>query len=365
MHSVKKYKIHITCHALLILLTPGVARAQQPMPTPAPVYHIEATPARHIRAAYTFRVHTPKLMPQEWVLFAAMPPTLPGQQDIHAQMNHEGHLDTEKSPFRRPVLAARVRAGEAEEPQGVTVAVTTEATLYSRKLAAGAPTEKIAPLDEEERRLALAKTPTEDFTHPAFVAWLRRLRLMRGANETDINFAERAFLTIKHASAYLYSGPFQVRQASKVCGDLRTDCGGFSVLLVSALRANRIPARALCGRWAKSAAPNEPMMRMHVKAEFWAEGIGWVPCDLSSAVQFDRDGDTLRYFGDDPGDILVQHTDTDLRFDTVYFGEQAQAFVQRAAYWVRGTGTPTDSRERETWQVEELPLLTAARPKGE
>ncbi len=288
---------------------------------------------------------------------------LSGQQDIHAQMNHDGHLDTEKSPFRRAVLTARVSAREADEPQGVTVAVTTEATLYRRKLAPGAPTEKVAPLDEEERRLALAKTPTEDFTAPAFLAWLQRTRLVRNANEADIDFAERAFLTIKHASSYLYTGPFQVRQASKVCGNLNTDCGGFSVLLVSTLRANRIPAHALCGRWAKSAGNKDLLMQMHVKSEFWAEGVGWVPCDLSTAVQLDREGNTLRYFGEDPGDHLVQHTDTDLRFDTVYFGEQVQAFLQRAAYWVRGIGVSASGQERETWQVEDLPLSAPA--KGE
>ena len=360
MHFVKRFKIHITCWTWLLLM-PCMAQGQQSVTPPA--YHLESAPARHIRATYTFQVHTPKFTPQEWVLFAAMPPTLPGQQEIHVTMNHGGHLDTEKSPFRRPILASRVPAREVEDRQGVTVEVTTEATLYRRKLTAGAPTEKVAPLGEEERRLALAKTPTEDFTEPAFLGWLQRNRLARGANETDLDFAERAFLVIKHTSAYLYTGPFQVRQASKVCGDVRTDCGGFSVLLVSALRANRIPARTLCGRWAKSAAAGEPMMQMHVKAEFWAEGIGWVPCDLSSAVQFDRDGNTLRYFGDDPGDHLVQHTDTDLRFDTVYFGERAQAFVQRAAYWVSGAGTLAGSQERETWQIEELPLPAA--PKGE
>jgi len=59
---------------------------------------------------------------------------------------------------------------------------------------------------------------------------------------------------------------------------------------------------------------------------------------------------------DDPGDLLVQHTDTDLHFDTIYFGQQERAFVQRAAYWVRGTGTSAESRERETWQVEDLAL---------
>jgi len=355
---IKKHKIDPVKMPWLLFATTllAMSRVSWAQSSVSPAYHIEAAPARHVRANYTFQVHIPKMMPQEWILFAAMPPTLAGQQDVHVQMNHGGHLDTEKSPFRRPVLAARVVAREAEEAQGVTVAVTTEATLYSRKLVTGAPERPVASLDAEERRLALAKTPTEDFTAPAFLNWLLHNRLTRGANETDLNFAERAFLAIKHASTYLYTGPYQVRQASKVCTDLRTDCGGFSMLFVSTLRANRIPARALCGRWARSAAANDPMVGMHVKSEFWAEGIGWIPCDLSSAVQFDRDGSTLRYFGDDPGDLLVQHTDTDLHFDTVYFGEQERAFAQRAAYWVRGTGTSAESRERETWQVEDLAL---------
>ena len=360
MHYEKKRTCRPALLTTSLLVLSSVVNAQQPV---IAAYHIETAPARHIRALYTFQVHTPKLNPQEWVLFAAMPPTLPGQPDIHVTMNHAGHLDTEKSPFRRPVLAARVSVKEAEEAQGVTVAVTTEATLYSRNLVAGAPAEKVAPLDTEERQLALAKTPTEDFTAPTFLDWLQRSRLVRTAKETDIAFAARVFLSIKHVSSYLYTGPYQVRQASKVCTDLHTDCGGFAVLLVSALRANRIPARTLCGRWAKSAVTNDPMTAMHIKAEFWAEGVGWVPCDLSSAVQSDRAGNTLRYFGDDPGDLLVQHTDTDLRFDTVYFGEQGRPFVQRAAYWVRGAGTSANSQERETWQVEELPL--PARSKGE
>lgn len=372
MQSFKQMKITVFRTSSLLLvgsLLPlaSIAGAQQatPNPVPAPAYHLEAAAVRHIRADYTFQVHTPKLTPQEWVLFAAMPPTLPGQQDVHVTMNHEGHLDSEQSPFRRPILTARVPVKEADEPQGITVAVTTEATLYRRKLAAGAPKEKAAPLDKEERLMALAKTPTEDFTNPAFLDWMQRNKLVRGAEETEIGFAGRAFLVVKHMSSYLYTGPFQLRQASVVCSDLRTDCGGFSVLFVSIMRANKIPARTLCGRWAKSAGVNQPMMQMHVKAEFWAEGVGWIPCDLSSAVEFDRDGNTLRYFGEDPGDFLVQHTDTDLRFDTVYFGEKGQAFLQRAAYWVRGAGTIAESRERETWKVEDLPLAAPARAKGE
>jgi len=49
-----------------------------------------------------------------------------------------------------------------------------------------------------------------------------------------------------------------------------SDCGGLATLYVSILRANGIPARCLTGR---SIDPNTP----HVKMDFYAEGVGWVP----------------------------------------------------------------------------------------
>lgn len=347
---------------MVVLLALAHSGVQGQVKPTVPDVHLETTPAQHIRATYTFAVNAPNIAAQEWLLFAAMPPTLSSQREVRATMNHDAHLDAEKSPFGRPLLTARVPAQEAGDRQNLSVQMTLEATLYKRKLVKGAPTEAVPPLDAEERRFSLAKTPTEDFTAQAFLDWLDRTGLRRKAGETDLNFAARVFQTLKHGANYLYSGPFQTRQASKICDSLKTDCGGLSVVFVSALRAGRVPARTLCGRWARTAPAGDPLVAMHVKSEFYAEGVGWVPCDLSSAVQFDHDGTTLRYFGDDPGDHLVQHTDTDLRFDTVYFGEQAQAFVQRVAYWVRGLGSLKGSIERETWQVETLPLSATDKP---
>ena len=45
----------------------------------------------------------------------------------------------------------------------------------------------------------------------------------------------------------------------------------------------------------------------HIKAEFYAQGVGWVPVDLSSAVLHDTSDAKLRYFGNDAG----RHATTD------------------------------------------------------
>ncbi len=96
--------------------------------------------------------------------------------------------------------------------------------------------------------------------------------------------------------------------------------------------------------------------QQHAKAEFFAEGVGWVPVDLSSAVLHDSTPDGLRYFGNDSGDSLAMHFDHDLVLDTIHFGHQSTPWLQGAAYWVSGGGTLDGLQTREDWKVKELPL---------
>src|SRR5207244_13017163 len=98
-------------------------------------------------------------------------------------------------------------------------------------------------------------------------------------------------------------------RASPVCRAGTTDCGGLSVLFVTILRGNDIPARTLVGRWAQSSKAKDivgdsPYYQTHVKAEFFAEGIGWVPADPASALS-EKQGDRMRCLGRDPGNFLT------------------------------------------------------------
>jgi hypothetical protein len=96
----------------------------------------------------------------------------------------------------------------------------------------------------------------------------------------------------------------------------------------------------LSGRWA---FPTEPGANAadeaHIKAEFFAEGVGWVPADIGSAVALDKKGQGLNYFGKDEADFLTMHVDTDIDVDTTHFGRKTLTWLQAPSFWVNGAGS--------------------------
>jgi transglutaminase-like putative cysteine protease len=124
------------------------------------------------------------------------------------------------------------------------------------------------------------------------------------------------------------------------------------------MRANSVPARPLYGRWAESTNPvekvgGEPYHQWHVKAEFHAAGVGWVPVDLSSALK-DQSPEGLGCFGKDDGDFIVFHIDSDLVVNTGTFGVQTVEYMQLPSYWVSGRGSLKPTTITELWTVKEL-----------
>jgi transglutaminase-like putative cysteine protease len=124
------------------------------------------------------------------------------------------------------------------------------------------------------------------------------------------------------------------------------------------MRANGIPARSLYGRWAESTNPaekvgGEPNQQWHVKSEFHAAAVGWVPVDLSSGL-LDKSPDGLACFGKDAGDFLVFHIDSDLVVNTGTLGVKTVEYMQQPAYWVSGSGSLTPTKFTELWTVKEL-----------
>lgn len=67
------------------------------------------------------------------------------------------------------------------------------------------------------------------------------------------------------------------------------DCGGFSLLIVAALRNMGLPARTACGFWTGAAS--------HCWAEFFLPGAGWVLCDGSAGNAYSETGEYAYCFG--------------------------------------------------------------------
>src|SRR5216683_5005450 len=327
---------------------------------PTPQYTLKFAETRRIEAVLTYEITMPKLAAQEWIVYAAKAPELSGQIQPSATMEPGGKASVELSPERRPVMMARVSAQNGRTHE-IILHVKYQATLRSRELTpikAGRAAPAVASLLEKARQAALELGGEFDWKTEPVQKWIRDHRLERKKDESDIDFARRVFVAIKRNFTYEFKSEMN-RHASAVCKAGKSDCGGLSQFLVTILRGNEIPARTLVGRWAQSSKTKElvgdlPYYQTHVKAEFFAAGIGWVPVDIATGL-LDEKGDGLRCFGDDPGDFLVMHVNPKMRLDSIHFGKQDVDCLQGPAYWVMGRGGLEPTVTHEQWEVRTLP----------
>jgi transglutaminase-like putative cysteine protease len=325
----------------------------------APRYSLDVRDSQHVVGVVTYTVSCPKLQASEWALYAAAAPELPGQSQVKTTMVPAGVAEKEKSSLARGVLLARFPAKTPALKSAMSAQITYDAMLHARTvkpLPAGAKPGNVPDLTAAERKRYLVEYGDMDFAQGAFKKWLQTRKLLRGPQEDAVDFARRVFLDIKSKATYDYK-PTMDRHASVVCQGEKSDCGGLSTLFVSALRANKIPARALYGRWATSAKPDEKLgtvlyYQWHVKAEFFADGVGWVPVDITSALLYDQSKEGVKYFGADPGDFIVFHVDANLELDSQWFGVKPMHSLQIPAWWVTGKGAVDGDKITEDWKVK-------------
>ena len=346
---------------LSLLLAFLTAPAFAEPPAARPKYVIESEDTRRVSAELNWEISCPGLKANDWTLYAAAAPELPSQAKAKTTMSPPAVRLKNTEPVPRPVLMSRVFVRHKEQESKLSAKVTYEATLRSRslkELAADAPVPKVEFLTAAEKKAYLADRGDLDFKEQNFQSWLTNNKLRREPGESEVDFGRRVFLKIKELGTYDYK-PNALRHASTVCDSCKTDCGGLSVLFASAMRANGIPARTLFGRWAESAKKDEKLagveyLQWHVKAEFYAENVGWVPVDLALAVLYDKAGDGLKNFGHDSGKFLTMHVDPNFEIDAGRFGTKKIQYMQTLSWLASGDGTTDGSKVVEGWKVKEL-----------
>jgi hypothetical protein len=324
--------------------------------SPAPAYTLKVAEKERIEGVLTYRIEMPKLVAEEWIVYVAKAPELPGQVQVSTILEPNGKASFELSPERRPVMMARVPARPGREKE-ITIRVKYQASLRSRDLVPvkrGRTGAAVPELADKVRQYALELGGDFDWKAERLQKWNREHQLLRRDGESDVDFARRAFVAVKKNFTYEYKNEMD-RHASAVCKAGKSDCGRLSTLLVTILRGNDIPARTLEGRWALSSKTDDlvgslPYYQTHVKAEFYAQGIGWVPVDIATAL-YDKKGDGLSCFGHDPGDFLTMHVNPHLRLDSIHFGKHDMECLQGPAYWVTGRGSTEPTHTHEKWEV--------------
>jgi hypothetical protein len=249
------------------------------------LWHIEYVPKGRIAFTLFLSHQAPDANVSEYVAFAAKAPELAQQRQVHSSFSVNGaafgcQTVSDVSSYRRPLLLARIPASTYAERTNITLSATHEVSLFVRRLARGANTNPPPVLSTAERTLALADSSSFGYKSPQFTAWLSRNDLDRRPDESAIAFGRRAHAFIAKHMTYESPYPGWNDPLDKACQLLTGDCGAYARLFVGIMRANGIPARCLVGFYIK---PGEGRQEggNHVKSEFFAEGVGWVPADTT------------------------------------------------------------------------------------
>ncbi len=273
----------------IIAFTPGVCRH---------CCILEHNPVRRIRAVLTTTCSCPNGRVSQWVVLAPQVPSLPRQRDVKMTLEPPTTTVPDAGLLKEPVQLIRISG----KPRGIQVQETCEMTLYTNRLVpllAG----QAAPKEELARDVAAVCTHvSDDMKTRGFKDFLNRANLRRQESESDVDLAGRTFLYIARHFKYVFPNPAKV----DVIDAGKGDCGGLCWLFARVMRANGVPARLLLGRWAESGKPAADGSldgQIHVKAEFFARGIGWVGVDCAGSVT--KKGSPLNYFANDPGDFVV------------------------------------------------------------
>lgn len=299
---------------LSVLLAAAALPAQ---PAAAPAYKIVAADHQTIDAKITQTVQTTNYVVTRWVAFVPEPPDLPGQTVTKITVSPKAVAVTEAGPLARKLRFVDTPVAAPAAGTKMSVELGVQATLRSRKLvplADGEAAPRVVPLTAAEAKYYTSPGPTVDFDHPAVKGWVERKKLKLGKGEDPVALAVHVMDALRADFNYSYSRGRN--KASEAAVEPTSDVAGLSYLFVAAMRANKVPARPLCGRLARprkdGSKPGEfEHDWYHVRAEFFLAGVGWVPVNPGQAVLTTVPVRDL--IGADAGDFLALHADVDVR----------------------------------------------------
>ena len=302
-------------------------------------YKLTYTPTRQITGTYTANWQCTGQTVTGWTYYELMPPT-GGRQTITMTLTPNGQKATTQGNMHRPLLYSRTTSAN----QG-TFTVTYKGTLNEVKLVALRPGEaapRVPAMSASDQKYWTEATDALDYSSSIVSSWLDSAGLHRQSGESDLALGRRIFLAMRATFKYnLSHGPQQ--RASDVVRDKVTVCGGLGWVFAAAMRANGVPARAISLLKCDQNYNVGGSDLGHCNNEFYCQGIGWVPADLTGGVCASSDQEALGYFAhDDAGFLVTFDGGDDFSVDMTLLGKQVN----------RGANTSSDViNSRIPWGV--------------
>jgi transglutaminase-like putative cysteine protease len=301
--------------------------------------------------------NSPNLNPSRWAAFTGTAPNRSGQTTTSATLRLQtssGFVDgvvvTEPSGLMRNVLRAEVLPGQLSDVRTLRTLYRYAATLQRRELQDGRPDVLPTPPTATERAAYLGATSYIDFNSTQFHNWLSNNSLTRLETETSVAFARRVCAAVASTLASSTTGS---SSASGTLANGGGDSAALSAVIVAALRANDIPARALSGGFVRSTGVGNPFdptlagsFQAHVTAEMWHPTAGWVRVDGNRADEVGADA-----AGWDDGNFVAFSIGEGWSFATSTGTTGTSNLLLTPQYLLTGTGNLNGFNVSHTWTV--------------
>jgi transglutaminase-like putative cysteine protease len=125
------------------------------------------------------------------------------------------------------------------------------------------------------------------------------------------------------------------------------ECGDYSALFIALSRAKGIPARSVVGYWAITGAE-----QTHVWAEFYLEGIGWVPVDPTIGQQ--SKAKETYYFGNMDNQRVILEKGFNIPMEPAGPDNYLAPLMQGPSWWYWGNGDGNKMNIAVAWNVIEI-----------
>ena len=330
-----------------IPFTPTVVSPPEPSATLPPVQSsvTQQNPQRY-KVEFIATIKNDGFTLDKLLVYQPRPIAWDGQQDISVDLVSPASTKEGTDPtFGNGLYYWDVKGEKPEIGESLQVKIVFTYTAY--EITANINPKEIQPYDKNSSLYKLYTRP-EKFIELTNSQIVEIANQVAGSEENPYLLAEKFYNYVIQTAHYRLVGK-GLLGAKALLTNGEGECGDYASLFIALARAKGIPARSIVGYWAISGTE-----QTHVWAEFYLEGIGWIPVDPTIGQQSASNKEY--YFGNMDNQRVILEKGFNIPLDPPGPDDFLAPLIQGPYWWFWGNGDGDKmSLEVTSWNVTKLP----------